>query len=115
MGGHCRRIIMNRREFVSATFASSALSGDRDSSAGQAVAIPRADVTIERPALDSPHKGKVLAVIEPHSDDAPIFAAGTIAKLLNEGYTGYLIRTSNDEKDSFDLSMGETVLANQQE
>jgi LmbE family N-acetylglucosaminyl deacetylase len=106
---------MNRREFVSATFASSALSGARDASAGQAVVTQGDDVVIERPAPDSPHKGKVLAVIEPHSDDAPIFAAGTIAKLLNEGYTGYLIRTSNDEKDSFDLSMGETVLANQRE
>jgi LmbE family N-acetylglucosaminyl deacetylase len=100
---------------VSATFAGSALSGARDSTAGQATATPGEDVIIERPAPDSPHKGKVLVVIEPHSDDAPIFAAGTIAKLLNEGYTGYLIRTSNDEKDSFDLSMGETVLANQQE
>jgi LmbE family N-acetylglucosaminyl deacetylase len=57
----------------------------------------------------------VLALITPHLDDGPIFAFGTIAKLLREGYTGYLIRTSNDEKDSYDLSVGETVLANERD
>jgi LmbE family N-acetylglucosaminyl deacetylase len=113
---------MNRREFVSATLAGSALSGANEAAAAQAArqtapgeVTQGGDVVIEHPAPDKPHTGKVLAVIEPHSDDAPIFAAGTIAKLLNEGYTGYLIRTSNDEKDSFDLTMGETVLANERE
>ncbi len=57
----------------------------------------------------------MLALITPHLDDGPIFAFGTIAKLLREGYTGYLIRTSNDEKDSYDLSVGETVLANERD
>ena len=57
----------------------------------------------------------MLALITPHLDDGPIFAGGTIAKLLREGYTGYFIRTSNDEKDSFDLSLGETVLANERD
>ena len=42
----------------------------------------------------------MLATIAPHSDDHSILAGGTIAKLIDEGYTGYLIRTSNDEKDS---------------
>jgi len=55
----------------------------------------------------------VLATIAPHSDDHSILAGGTIAKLIAEGYTGYLIRTSNDEKDSFDLSLGQTVAANE--
>ena len=50
----------------------------------------------------------MLATIAPHSDDHPILAGGTIAKLIEEGYTGYLIRTSNDEKDSYDLSLGKT-------
>ena len=45
----------------------------------------------------------------------PIFAGGTLAKLLSEGYTGYFIRTSNDEKDSYHLSLGETVLANERD
>jgi len=73
------------------------------------------NIVVEKAAAGTPHKGKVLALITPHLDDGPIFAAGTIAKLLKEGYTGYLIRTSNDEKDSFDLSLGETVLANERD
>jgi LmbE family N-acetylglucosaminyl deacetylase len=72
-------------------------------------------VTIERAVAGTPHKGKVLALVTPHLDDGPIFAFGTIAKLLQEGYTGYFIRTSNDEKDSYDLSVGETVLANERD
>jgi LmbE family N-acetylglucosaminyl deacetylase len=70
-------------------------------------------VIIERAAEGTPHKGKVLALITPHLDDGPIFAFGTIAKLLREGYNGYFIRTSNDEKDSYDLTVGETMLANE--
>jgi hypothetical protein len=38
-----------------------------------------------------------------------------VAKLLNEGYTGYFIRVSNDEKDSHGLTLGETVLANERD
>ena len=48
-------------------------------------------------------------------DDGPFFASGTITKLLDEGYTGVFIRTSNDEKDSYDLTLGETVLANERD
>src|SRR5260370_38641677 len=70
-------------------------------------------VTIEKAAAGTPHQGKVLALITPHLDDGPIFAFGTIAKLLKEGYTGHFIRTSNDEKDSYDLSPGETILAHE--
>src|SRR5262245_46297885 len=117
-----RRMMMNRREFVSATLAGSALSGANEASAGQDArqTAPRdvtqsGDLVIERPARDKPHTGRVLAVIEPRSDDAPIFAAGAVAKLLNEGYTGYLIRTSNDHKDSIARSMRENVLAKQPE
>jgi LmbE family N-acetylglucosaminyl deacetylase len=85
------------------------------SMAAQAVPSDRTNIVVEKAAAGTPHKGKVLALITPHLDDGPIFAAGTIAKLLKEGYTGYLIRTSNDEKDSFDLTLGETVLANERD
>jgi hypothetical protein len=44
-----------------------------------------------------------------------IFGCGTVVKLLREGYTGYFIRTSNDEKDSYDLSLGETVVGNERD
>ena len=73
------------------------------------------DVVIERAASGTPHRGKVLALITPHLDDGPFFASGTVTKLLQEGYTGYFIRTSNDEKDSYDLSLGETVLGNERD
>jgi LmbE family N-acetylglucosaminyl deacetylase len=56
------------------------------------------NVVIERNRPGKPHKGKVLAAIQAHSDDITLFAAGTVAKLIDEGYTGYLIRLSNDEK-----------------
>jgi len=55
------------------------------------------DLVIERNRPGKPHKGKVLAALQAHSDDIPIFCAGTVAKLIDEGYTGYLIRLTNDE------------------
>ena len=55
-----------------------------------------AEVAIERKASGKPHKGKFLAAIQPHCDDIPIFAGGTVLKLLDEGYTGVLITMSND-------------------
>ncbi|MCU1274346.1 MAG: hypothetical protein JWO48_1777 [Bryobacterales bacterium] len=71
------------------------------------------EVVIERAVSGTP--GKVLALITPHLDDGPFFGVGAMAKLLKEGYTGYFIRTSNDEKDSYDLTLGETVLANERD
>ncbi len=73
------------------------------------------DIIIERPSEGRPHKGKVLAVIQPHNDDIPIFAGGTVAKLIHEGYTGYLIRTTNDEAAGRGNSMGERVLNNEKD
>jgi LmbE family N-acetylglucosaminyl deacetylase len=77
--------------------------------------MPAEDIVIERATSGTPHQGKVLALITPHLDDGPFFASGTVAKLLREGYTGYFIRTSNDEKDSYGLTLGETVLGNERD
>jgi len=96
---------MNRRWFL-ASGAAAAVSGQT---------VSQNDIVVERPASGEPHRGKVLALITPHLDDGPIFAGGTLAKLLREGYTGYFIRTSNDEKDSYKLTLGETVLANEKD
>ena len=73
-----------------------------------------AQVTVERPVTGAPHAGKVLAAIQPHSDDIPIFAAGTVAKLIREGYTGYLIRMTNDDMAG-PGTIGDTVLANEKD
>jgi LmbE family N-acetylglucosaminyl deacetylase len=72
-------------------------------------------VFIERAIEGQPHAGKVLAAIQAHADDVPLFCAGTVAKLLREGYIGYLIQTTNDEKCGPTPSLGETILSNERE
>ena len=52
---------------------------------------------LERPQTGLAHQGKVLAAIQPHSDDLAIICGGTVAKLVKEGYTGYMIRATNDD------------------
>ena len=64
------------------------------------------DLVIERNRPGKPHRGKVLAAIQPHSDDVPLYCSGTVAKLIDEGYTGYLIRFSNDEAAGRTLGYG---------
>jgi LmbE family N-acetylglucosaminyl deacetylase len=74
-----------------------------------------AEVFVERNRPDQPHKGKVLAAIQPHSDDLPLFAAGTIIKLIREGYSGILIRTTNDEMAGRGTTVGEVILNNEKD
>jgi len=73
---------------------------------------------LERPLPGAPHKGKTLAAIEPHCDDVAILCSGTVAKLIQEGYTGYMIRATNDDMgdDTGEPgSIGENVLRNERE
>ncbi len=72
----------------------------------------------ERAAAGTPHKGKVLAAIQPHSDDVALLCGGTVAKLIKEGYTGYMIRATNDDMgDDVGVpgTVGENVLRNERE
>jgi LmbE family N-acetylglucosaminyl deacetylase len=62
------------------------------------VAGPASGVTVERDISVKRHAGKVFVAIHAHLDDIPYFCGGTVAKLIREGYTGYIIRTTNDEK-----------------
>jgi LmbE family N-acetylglucosaminyl deacetylase len=71
-------------------------------------------LVIERAAQGRPHAGKVLAAIQPHADDIPLFAAGTVLKLIDEGYTAYLIRVTNDDMAG-PGTIAETVLANERD
>ncbi len=64
------------------------------------------DLAIERNAPGKPHAGKVLAAVQAHVDDIPLFCSGTVAKLIDEGYTAYLIRVSNDEASGTTLGHG---------
>jgi LmbE family N-acetylglucosaminyl deacetylase len=79
--------------------------------------MARADVgeiIIEKDRPGEPHKGKVFAAVHAHLDDVPYYAGGLCAKLIREGYTGYLIRTTNDEKCG-GQSTAENILSNEQE
>ena len=113
---------MERREFIAQAMTGAALGGARPGRreaapqgvAGDVTAPQANEVFIERPLAGKPHTGKVLAAIQPHADDIPIYAAGTVAKLLDEGYTGYLIRTTNDDMTGSG-TIGEGVLANERD
>ena len=64
------------------------------------------NLTIEHNVPGKPHAGKILAAVQAHSDDIPLFCSGTVAKLIDEGYEGYLIRVSNDEAAGVTLGHG---------
>lgn len=70
---------------------------------------------VERRQSGKPHQGKVFAAIQPHCDDIPIFAGGTVLKMIDEGYTGYLITLSDDSAAGDGESYGEIVLKNEQD
>ncbi len=72
------------------------------------------DVIVVKGEEGRPHRGKVFAAIHAHLDDVPYYAAGLCAKLMGEGYTGYIVRTSNDEKYG-GHSTAENILSNEQE
>ncbi len=107
---------MQRRHFL-ATFVGAAAVMQRQTLTAQQ---PGASVFFERAESGTPHQGKVLAAIQAHSDDIPLSASGTVAKLIQEGYVGYLIRATND--DMGDLpglgtrgTIGENVLGNERD
>ena len=114
---------MNRREFLGSSLVSGPIMG---ATAGQERPIPRepissgtggvsydVEVTIERRREGKPHAGKVLAAIQPHCDDIPIFAGGTVLKLLAEGYRGILINLSDDSLAGVGSSIGDITLKNE--
>src|SRR6266702_1784506 len=105
---------MRRREFFTRMLAGLAVTGLEMSWAGDGSASP----FIERPRTGLPHKGKVLLAIQPHSDDIALICAGTVAKLIQEGYTGYMVRATNDDMgDAVGApgTVGENVLRNERE
>ena len=67
--------------------------------------------TLERKRAGRPRAGQVVAAIQPHVDDIPIFAAGTLFKLMDEGAKAYLIRVTNDDSAG-PGTVAETVAAN---
>jgi LmbE family N-acetylglucosaminyl deacetylase len=109
---------MLRRNFLGSIFAGAAIA--HLSRAQQQNPVTPDGVFIERQATGRPHNGKVLLAFEAHSDDIPLSAAGTLAKLIDEGYTGYLVRATNDDMgDAVGLgtagTVGENVLGNERD
>lgn len=109
---------LNRRDVLTATLGGTctAFLAAQDA---RALETPR-DVFLERAAEGTPHQGKVLLAVQAHSDDIPLMAAGTVAKLVREGYTGYLLRATNDDMgDAPGLgtpgSIGDHVLGNERD
>lgn len=110
---------MKRRSFVTAGMAAGlaplSFASAQNNNRTQEFAGSTEEVIIERSQAGKPHQGKVLAAIQPHCDDIPIFAGGTVAKLIREGYTGYLIRTTNDDHAGRGSSQGEVILNNEKD
>ena len=106
---------MDRRVFLGGTLGANALlagTAAENQAPGAGSAAPA--IVVEKALPGHPHAGKVLAAIQPHADDIPLFAAGTVAKLIGEGYTGYLIRVTNDDMTG-DGTVGDGVRANEQD
>ena len=108
---------MNRRDFLATTLAGTAVLRSLPTAIAQQTAR---EVFLERAVDGTPHKGKVLLAVQAHSDDIPLSAAGTVAKLVKEGYTGYLVRATNDDMgDAPGLgtpgTVGQHVLGNERD
>ena len=105
---------MQRRDFLAGMLAGLTVM-KLETTFGQTFS---ATPVFERPRAGRPHEGKVLAAIQPHSDDVALLCSGTVAKLIQEGYTGYMIRATNDDMGD-DVgepgTVGENVLRNERE
>jgi LmbE family N-acetylglucosaminyl deacetylase len=108
---------MDRRHFLSSgalAATQAAAQQTREPEAGGTGSTSYSvNVVVDRKQQGQPHKGKVLAAIQPHCDDIPIFAGGTVLKLLDEGYTGVLITMSNDSMAGTGTSIGDIVQKNE--
>lgn len=113
---------MQRRNFFGSSLSAGLMQGtaepqiDREYQSGGTGGVAyQVPVTIERKTAGKPHTGKVFAAIQPHCDDIPIFAGGLVLKLIDEGYTGYLITLSNDSMAGTGPTIGDIVLKNEQD
>ena len=107
---------MHRRDFLTRIVAG---AGALRSQLAEAQRQPDG-VFFERAATGTPHQGKVLMAVQAHSDDIPLSSSGTVAKLIKEGYTGYMVRATNDDMgDERGLgtpgTIGENVLGNERD
>jgi LmbE family N-acetylglucosaminyl deacetylase len=110
---------MLRRNFCTSLIAAGTMA--RLARAQQQAPAPAAGrIVLEGPMPGQPHRGKILLAVQAHSDDIPLSASGTVAKLIEEGYTGHLVRATNDDMgDAVGLgtpgTIGEHVLGNERD
>ncbi len=71
-------------------------------------------ITVEKDRPGQPGQGKVFVAIHARMEEAPYLAGGLCAKLIKEGYTGYIVRVGNDEKYG-GHTIAENILNNEQE
>jgi LmbE family N-acetylglucosaminyl deacetylase len=107
---------MQRRDFFKTMVAATAFSHLKSAWAQETAR----EIVFEKAAGGTPHTGKVLLAVQAHSDDIPLTSAGTVAKLIQEGYTGYLVRATNDDMgDAPGLgtrgTIGQNVLGNERD
>ena len=79
-----------------------------------AVRAGSAGIVVEKDRPGQPHKGKVFVAVHAHLQDVPYYAGGLCTKLIGEGFTGYLVRTTNDEKYG-GRTIAQNILSNEQE
>jgi len=110
---------MQRRQFLesAAALAQAAQTplppANEKTASGAGEVSYNVQIAVERKRPGKPHQGKVLAAIQPHCDDIPIFAAGTVLKLIDEGYEGILITVSDDAMAGDGVGNGEVAAKNE--
>ena len=112
-------MIMDRRQFLGSAVAMAQSAqiplppADEKISSGAGEVSYKVEVKLEEKRPGKPHKGKMLAAIQPHCDDIPIFAGGTVLKLIDEGYEGILITISDDAMAGDGIGFGDVEAKNE--
>ncbi len=78
---------------------------------GLALAVTLATASLSH-AADA---DRVVLIVTADQTDYVLAAGGTIAKMVDDGAEAYLLRVTNDDKDSWDLPPEETALRARQE
>ena len=115
---------MDRRDFLGRSLSGGLLAGASaqaqqtepkyaEAGGGDSTDWSPREIRMERKQPGKPHKGKMLAAIQPHADDVSIYAGGTVLKLIDEGYEGILINMSNGEMAGSGATFGEVIRNNE--
>lgn len=110
-----RRIFLSSSLSTGAAFAQQPPQPVEAEAGGAGSTAYTTRISIERKVSGKPHQGKTFAAIQPHCDDIPIFAGGTVLKLIDEGYRGILITMSDDSMAGEGSSIGDITARNEKD